>query len=320
MAVLQFPIDNAEDYNGWITFRFFEIRLDTNIGAAIGDIFSGGLGGGSEEPTSVAEATVGPDDGSRSGGLVDTARGLQVSREVIVQRNSVRMYLPPSLNFTDGIIYDNAVDLGAIGGAAASALTNGGSVTGQQVADAVMSSFRSVGDLLQRGATGDTARIAAMRASRVGGETTRNVVSTALRIAPNPNRRTLFRSVRPREFQFNFKLIANSPEEARSIESIIKEFRIQMYPDVPRPIEGQDGILGADFVAYNYPNMVEVNLSYNGRRVGNKIQRGYVTNLVTAYNPSSMGYHVDGMPSEVDVSITIFEERTLDRRDILQGY
>lgn len=311
MAVLQFPIDNAQDYNGWITFRFVEIRLEANVGALINNFTS----------LLTREDNGGePVDTEAASSLENITGTISVAREEIVQRNVVRLYLPPSLNFTDGITYDNAVDLGAIGGAALNALQTTGSINAAQVQDAVLSSFRSVGDLLQRGATGDTARIAALRASRFGGETVQNVVQAGLRIAPNPNRRTLFRSVRPREFTFQFKMIANSPEEANSIEQIIQTFREQMYPDVPRPIEGQEGILGADFIAYNYPNMIETELTYNGKRVGNRIQRGYITNLQTLYNPSSMGYHVDGKPSEVDITLTIFEERTLDRRDIRAGY
>lgn len=311
MAVLQFPIDNAQDYNGWITFRFVEINVKANVGSLIE-----GLGTALsrlDDPTNVFS-------NEDVQNLTAAAGTITVSREEIRQLNVIRLYLPPSLNFTDGITYDNAVDLGAIGGAALSALNTTGTLSAAQVQDAVLSSFRSVGDLLQRGATGDTARIAALRASRLGGETVQNVVQAGLRIAPNPNRRTLFRSVRPREFTFQFKMIANSPEEANSIEQIIQTFREQMYPDVPRPIEGQEGILGVDFVAYNYPNMIETELTYNGRQVGNKIQRGYITNLQTLYNPSSMGYHVDGKPSEVDITLTIFEERTLDRRDIRAGY
>lgn len=321
MATLQFPLNNAQDYNGWMTFRFIEVRLDTNVGGAIGSLLDAATR--LDTPSSQAEASLENDPAADLEGTdVDgiSAGEIRVSREVVVQRDSIRLYLPPQLNFNDGIIYDNSVDLGAIGGAALNALNTTGSVSASQVQDAVMSSIRSVGDLLASGATGDTARIAAMRASRLGGETTRNVISAGLRIAPNPNRRTLFRSVRPREFTFQFKMIANSPQEAEAIDSIIRQFRIQMYPDVANPVEGGEGILSGDFIAYNYPNMVEVDLTYNGRRVGQKIQRGYITNLQTVYNPTSMGYHVDGKPSEVDVTLSIFEERTLDRRDILNGY
>lgn len=304
MADFKFPLDNQDDYKGTITFSFYQVVLEANIGGligAIGDFFTSS-------------------DEESSPNITDEAAGSTISREISTVLSTIELYLPPSLNFQDGINYDNMVDLGAVGGAVAGGLEATGTLSGQQVYSAITSSFESIYDFALNGATADTARIMAMRASRLGGQTTRDVVSTALRIAPNPNRRTLFRSVRPREFTFNFKMIANSEREALEIDRILKEFRVRMYPDVATPVEGEEGLLNGEFIAFNYPDMVQVELKYNERQVGSRIQRGFITALNTTYNPSSMGYHIDGKPSEVDVSVSIFEERALDRRDIEVGY
>ena len=61
-------------------------------------------------------------------------------------------------------------------------------------------------------------------------------------------------------------------------------------------------------------------MKYNGKRVGPKMLNSYLVNMQTTYNPGSMGYHVDGMPSEVDIQMMFFEERAIDRSDVEKGY
>ena len=310
MATLQFPLEDYEDYNGWITFRFYEINIDATVTGPFVDAFE-----------SVTSFISGNDNGETV--TTGTQSSLTVKRDERRLKNSIRLYLPPALTFQDGITYDNNVDLGAIGGAAQGALTSGrgGTVTGEQIKNAIGNAFGAVGDILTNSTTADTARVAAMSTARFtsGRESTiSNVVQSSLRVAPNPNRRTLFRSVRPREFSFQFKLIANSPEEAESIDQIIREFRTRMYPEAVS-LNDEENLFSGDFIAYNYPDMVEIEMTYNGRQVGPRIQRGYVAQLQTVFNPSNMGYHVDGKPSEVDITLMFMEERTLDRNDVKYG-
>lgn len=39
--------------------------------------------------------------------------------------------------------------------------------------------------------------------------------------------------------------------------------------------------------------------------------------ISTSYNSSSMVYHADGYPVEIDLSLNFVEERTLNREDIM---
>ena len=60
-------------------------------------------------------------------------------------------------------------------------------------------------------------------------------VANALRLTNrtviNPNTRALFRGVSLREFTFQFKMIAESQQEAAIVEQIVKHFRQQLYPE-----------------------------------------------------------------------------------------
>ena len=298
---LRFPRDNPGDYEGRIRFTFIKVT-PANVDNAVD--FVGSLAG--------FEARNTPDgNGNSTPTIADT--GITGERREELS-GGITLYLPQGLSFTDGLEYDNNVELGIIGGAINSAIRSGGSLgdAGRATVNAIGG---SISDLTGSFTGSDTSRVALSRLTRVGPQNVRDAVSSGLRLTPNPNRRTLFRSVRPREFTFQFTMIANSPDEALEIDRIINRFRFEMYPDV---VEGADGV--ADFVAYEYPSMVNINLSYNNNQVATKLLSGYIVNLQTTYNPSSMGYHVDGKPSEVQLQVTFYEERPLDRRDIAGGY
>ena len=46
----------------------------------------------------------------------------------------------------------------------------------------------------------------------------------------------------------------------------------------------------------------------------------YLRSVSTNYNPSSMAFHPDGRPVEIDLSLSFVEEVTVNRKDIEEGY
>ena len=300
---LRFPRENINDYKGTVEFRLVEIfPPEVNLFQARRVVNTLG------------------DDGARlsvDGGLWAGAVNSQSNAPVLPGRRerpssfpNVILYLPQAVQFTDGMEYDNNVQLGVIGAAAEAAL-NSGQTAYSALAEAVNTGMSSFTDLFKQMPTQDLARLAITRATSkipvVG-----DVVSSATRVAINPNRRTLFRGVRPREFTFSFKMVANSPQEAREIEQIISFFRREMHPSSIN--------LQSISAGYKYPNPFLIDMKYNGKRVGPRMLNSYLVNMQTTYNPGSMGYHVDGMPSEVDVQMNFFEERAIDRADVVRGY
>ena len=296
---LRFPRENPNDYKGTIEFRLVTIIPPTVNASGFGNALQNILSD---------DAVAGRLD--RDQQTSSSATVLQGRREIPSKFPNVILYLPQAVTFNDGMEYDNNVQLGVLGAAGEAALNSGAGAYGA-LAEMVNSGVSSFTDLFKQMPTQDLARLAITRAANkipVLGD----VVSSATRVAINPNRRTLFRGVRPREFTFQFKMIASSPQEAREIEKIVNFFRREMYPSsIP---------IGNVSAGYKYPNPFRIDLKYNGKQVGSQILNSYLTNFTATYNPSSMGFHVDGYPSEVDIQMNFFEERALDRADVERGY
>lgn len=302
---LRFPRENINDYKGTVEFRLVNVlppTIDTFQAFRIFNSFGDDAG-----------STSNGIDGGLWAGASNTSNSntvVQGRREIPSKFPNVILYLPQAIQFNDGMEYDNNIQLGIMGAGAEAALNSGQNVY-TAVAEAVNTGLSSFTDLFKQLPTQDLARLAITRAtSKI--PVVSDVVSSATRVAINPNRRTLFRGVRPREFSFQFKMIASSPEEALEIENIIDFFRREMYPS-SIDVKGISA-------GYKYPNPFIIDLKYNGKRVGPRILNSYLVNFQTTYNPSSMGYHVDGMPSEVEVQMTFFEERAIDRSDVENGY
>lgn len=225
---------------------------------------------------------------------------------------AVTLYLPQAITIQDGVQYDT-LNLGVIGAVALDAVQNGDGMM-RAAMTALEDAGRSGLDLLtNRSGLGSTmAGLAAVRLAQRGGEKTRGVVGSAFGIATNPNTRALFKSVNLREFSFTFKMIASSKAEANAIEQIIKTFRTELYPEsIPH---------GGVSLGYFYPNKFRIQMSYRGQRVGTKFLDSNLKAVNVVYNPSSMGWHADGKPSEVDLTLSFGEPRTLDAQDIKAGF
>lgn len=300
---LRFPRENINDYKGTVEFRLVQIlppTIDTFQAFRIFNTFGDDAGS--------AQGSV--DGGLWAGAANSSAPLLPGRREIPSNFPNVILYLPQAVQFEDGMEYDNNVQLGVMG-AAMEAGINSGQNLYSAVAEAVNTGLSSFTDLFKQLPSQDLARLAITRAtSKI--PVVSDVVSSATRVAINPNRRTLFRGVRPRQFGFTFKMIASSPEEALEIENIVDFFRREMYPS-SIDVKGISA-------GYKYPNPFLIDLKYDGKRVGPRILNSYLVNFTATYNQSSMGYHVDGMPSEVDISMTFFEERSIDRADVENGY
>ena len=83
--------------------------------------------------------------------------------------------------------------------------------------------------------------------------------------------------------------------------------------------------LGGISGGYRYPNMFEIVVRHEtpngaGRRIGNKMKHCFLRSIATSYNSSSMAFHADGQPVEIDLSLNFVEEVTLTRADIKEGF
>ena len=234
----------------------------------------------------------------------------------------VDMYFPLTMQFNDNALYDNA-DLGAMGGTAEAAIQAGAGAL-NSVLGAASQGVGSIFDAItgNKQLTETALRVGAARAIDLGSFLNTGVAN-ALRLTNrtviNPNTRALFRGVSLREFTFQFKMIAESQQEAAIVEQIVKHFRTQMYPDT-YPVNIGNNV-SAD-LGFAFPNVFEITFKYkNG--INERIPRinfCYLRNVSTTINPTGGTFRRDGQPNEIDLTLSFVEYRTLNKKDIEKGY
>lgn len=292
MAVerLEYPIEDSTDYGGRIVFSVFE-EVEPDLGeiAKIAQIKA-------EETKEALKNIVGGENPAANlleqfkGATNQALKGTQPSKTT----REVSLYLPVGLQFRDNVGYENT-DLLA------------GNVS------ALISGASSSADGLKGQDATRQVSLAAVRVAQKLNQEAGNIARAAARVTTNPNTRALFKSVALREFAFTFKFLPCSAREAEEVKKIIQLFREELYPeDIPG--------LGGISLGYKFPNRFKIQIEYNGEEVTNKILPCYLRDVSVTYNPSTMAMHDDGSFSEIDMSVSFTESRTLDRKQIEAGF
>jgi hypothetical protein len=254
-------------------------------------------------------------------------------RQVILSDTpGIELYLPVGFQQTDGFQI-SGTELGLLGGGALAGMSKGDSIlktTLDQFKDGVGSVFDMMTGGLQPGAA---AVVGARLANKLAPREVADAFSIAAGVTVNPNLRSIFKGVNLREYTFQFKFLPKSRMEAKEVENIIKQFRVHSYPDIIEVgafaagykypnlfriavyVEHEDEIMRSDEEGNEYPEMVT-----KRKRVGNRIKDCYLRSVSTNYNPSSMSFHPDGRPVEIDLSLSFVEEVTINRKDVEEGY
>ena len=222
-----------------------------------------------------------------------------------------QIYLPQALQFRDNIAYNN-LNLGLLGGQAASILNRGD-------ANPVQAGVGAISGLLKMGLNNNTNSDLARVATTYGAQLlTPTQVSGAVRQLTRttvaPNARTQFEAPNIRDFQFTFRFIPTSKNEAKTVQQIIKFFRYHMYPEkIPT---GND----VEFpLGYNFPHMFDIKLMYGDNEMIDrnlKILPSYLISCDVNYNQTAMGFHEDGKFNEIEMALNFREEKALSREDV----
>tara|TARA_Y100000385_G_scaffold87444_2_gene90050 strand:- start:11022 stop:12359 length:1338 start_codon:yes stop_codon:yes gene_type:complete len=236
----------------------------------------------------------------------------------------VDMYFPLTFQYNDGAQYEGS-PLGITGTVGAAAAEAGASVLGSVLSSMTQGATSTFDALMGNSQLSETAaRVAAARAIDVSGRIFnsgfRNALTLQNRTIVNPNVRALFRGVVLREFQFQFKMIAESAAEAAVVEKIVKHFRTQLYPDVYNMPIGSTGVT-AD-LGYKFPNVFQITFNYKNSRNQKlpMIQYCYLRNVGYSVNPTGGGFRRDGQPNEIDLTLAFTEYKTLNKQDVEGGY
>jgi len=329
---LFYPVEHQDRYSASITFQPYRIRpagTSDSLAETVKDGLSDGL----------ASATSGVESGSFIDAVlgffgIDTQKIKQetttndstvsidntlTNRTTDIADGIIKLYLPTALTFSDGLNYDTPA-LAGMGEAANQAASQGDNVL-TALGGAVVSGGKSIMDLIvgTSSSGGDLARLATVRGMDkipgLGAST--EGVSIAAGVTVNPNVRTSFKGVAVREFSFTFKFLPKSQEESHMVKEMIKRFRTAAYPET---ID-----VGGLSLGFKFPELFDIKVMYqtpDGKevRVGHKFQHCFLKGVTTTYNPNTMSFFKDGSPSEVDLTLNFIEEKTLDKKNIKDGY
>jgi hypothetical protein len=335
---LFYPLNMSKNFPGRIIFKVKKIEGE-NILDAVGitkvidkgsEILSSLTG---NETKAVADEGTSAEDKKQ---IFEDSKKKQ--KELISYENNsggkdygkITLPLPKGLAYNDAVSYAGA-DLGILGGAAEDALLGRNPFAGATTANGelVKAASAIAGQVVAANAGGIAGAslgllpkvgggVAGAAGAVLGSGLTGNLgaaVSSATRVASAPNSRTIFEKSNIRSFAFNFKMIANSEEEARMIKKIVQMFREELYPEKV-PI-GNSGVP----LAYKYPNVFEIEVkNRQGSNPGFKIQRCYLEKVDTTFNETADGMFNDGSFIEVSIALGFKEIVALDKTKVRQGY
>ena len=314
---LSFPTTNKDNYKGIIRFNAYDEEYQNLADLVTGEVTKVVRAGPVNQEVTVS-TQLGRDYKSLYGGGYKTMQGKENNK---IPKGKVSLFLPSSIQISDQMQY-GAVDLGAIGATTFTAAQQGSSAIGA-LAEAGKEVFDDIGAAIA-GDFGDAGTALAVQrtAKRFGMNQIAGAVGSATGVAINPNNRNIFNGVALRSFRFQFKLIPTSQFEAETIDKIIKFFRVNMYPDLGTVIGNQsDGMS----ITLKYPSKFKITMEYgdltddglsNTKQVATGILPCFLQGFDAVYNPGGMGFHRDGSPQEVDISMNFIEERALNRSDV----
>ena len=312
MPKYRFPLEAQDDYKGVIYFtQIIEVppTLDT---AAFERSQSAASEGGTQ-------AGADGDDKSWFDYFKDIGDvvGAKFTPGQTFRGDTVQLYLPPAQTVQDGVEFDNTFAFGIGGEAARQGLTRGeNSVVGAGVESLIGGG--AIGSILNNISDPNIARLAAVAAVQKAptGQRAGAVVSSVAGTVVNPNIRAIFKSVRPREHTFSFKFMPRSMAEAKEIESIIKWFRTELYPEsIDVRVGGQNLPVG-----FKFPNKFGISMRYGKKTVGAQMLPCFLRGMTTNYNATTMSFFRDGQFSEIDLTLDMIEFRTLDKDDVRYGF
>lgn len=160
----------------------------------------------------------------------------------------------------------------------------------------------------QVGAGASYAAGLALKTPGVGG-----LVSKASGTAANPKKEQLFQEVDFRTFNFNYQFFPRSSQESRNIQEIIKTFKLHMHPE----------FRDAYHFLYIYPSEFDIYYYQNGKENMNLHRHTscVLTDMTVTYSPQgTFSTFADGMPTQINVSMTFKELALLSKETIQDGF
>jgi len=223
------------------------------------------------------------------------------------------MYLPQSINITDGLKID-AVDLGIFGSVMERSLGSGDTGILGSMSAALGEAASSIGELVGFGeGTEEIFKIAAGRVSAAN-QSINSAITSAVAMTPNPNTRAIFQGVNLRRFTLAFEMMPKSPQESQMAKNIIKYFRLGAYPESFRT--------GGISAGYHTPRKFGIKMFHNrnNERLVYNFKKCFLENVTTNFNGQNMAFFDDGNFQRYEIQLQFLEEQTIDQQDVMEGF
>jgi hypothetical protein len=129
----------------------------------------------------------------------------------------------------------------------------------------------------------------------------------------NPQQQVMFEGVGFREYQMDFVFTPYSPQEAATVNNIIKAFRRAASPTK---------ITEAAGMFFRPPSVFEVEFHFNGNINPNlnKIKRSVLKNVNVDYAPNGWAAYDNGQPVQTKMTLQFMELELVTRADIEGGF
>lgn len=252
------------------------------------------------------------------------SKSLSEQRTNDIFKGSVSMYMPTKLVTGYNFGWDTA-DLSmlrALGGGAmnlADSLNGGGS--DPQSAQAYREFFaREVGQEAIENMLGRTS------GGSIRGINIASFTDARTRTVRNPYLQYLFRSVTPRQFEFDFTLSPRNPKEAKEIQDIIYAFKFYSHPS----------LTDNEHLYLTYPAQFEISFlnlrASNGAQSRmttiNRVAKCVCTGVTVDYTGHGEGVSMienrqnprEDHPSQIQLTLTFDETVLLNRKDINEDF
>lgn len=148
----------------------------------------------------------------------------------------------------------------------------------------------------------------ALRSSGVG-----SFASSITGLAGNPKKEQIFKGVKYREFDFNYKFFPRTPQEAANVRNIIQSFKLHMHPEFKDKYN----------FLYIYPSEFDIYYYKDGKENTNLHRHTSVvlTDLAVSYAPQGIYTTFDdGMPTQINIQLSFKELALLTKDQILDGF
>ena len=205
----------------------------------------------------------------------------------------IHLFIPSGISVKDGASF-SGLDLGMLNAAKVVKDNKALGDNAKESKDLFSTADKQVMGLKAiEGLTGDAGGLSAKAAMESG-------------VAFNPQTALAFEGVELRSFDFTFKMVPESKEEAEDSRKIENFFRKYLYPKKD----------GAFTLRYPPKFKIQFFIGEEENKYMPMIHDCYLASVTATMNPEGNSFFIDGQPTSVDLSLAFSEAKQLTRHDL----